>query len=137
MSEVDLEKVQTVLCDCFGDAFRLKDLEFELHKLVDEKFRAHRKAIQLADEVERLREESKGYRLMVCRKACKMHYPIPDGELSPFDENARLREALEQIGIEILGGDCTFVELARVKRMQEIARAALPKDEPKARRARR
>ena len=49
----------------------------------------------LADEVERLRKESEGYRLMVCRQACKMCFPVPDGERSPFEEIARLRKALE------------------------------------------
>ena len=38
-------------------------------------------------------------------------------------ENGRLLGALDKIKIEILGGDCVFVELSRVKRIAQIVAA--------------
>ena len=52
----DLEAVLGHLRECFGDAFKIEDLPDALMTLVDEKFSARRKAIRLADEVERLRK---------------------------------------------------------------------------------
>ena len=127
MPEVDLEKVRTILCDCFGDAFKLEDLEFELHKLVDEKFTAHRKAIQLADEVERLKELIAG-----------RYQTGGRSEIDYQNEMARLRAAFGEAAYaaaDEVREDCgesiaqrVFHAVKTVAR-KTIARAAVPKDE--------